>query len=168
AYSLAPADKAVIGAAASDRHVQIRAVEHAHGRGAGLVCPRVQHAGQALPQALGLEDPAIEEHRGRLRYLFLAAFAGGTLREHFGVAVNERRQVLGDCRIRRVRQTQLLKANRLLPPGLGVGGALREKALFQNPLQLAARELALERAADDLAAASKHRYRSDGQFAIAE
>ena len=67
-----------------------------------------------------------------------------------------------------IGQTQFLQADAALAPRLVGDGALREEAVDQHALDFLARQLALDRAGDDLAAAAQHRHRRAGQARIAE
>ena len=127
----------MVGGAARDRLLEVRARQLAH---VGAE-PLAHDLEDARPHRRRVEDAAVEEHRRRARVC---------------VAPEELREVRGETRVGRVRQSHLLQpdATRALWSRVGVG--TRQEAVDENLLRVAARQLDLERAADDASRSTQH------------
>ena len=156
----AAADDSVIGRPLGHGEVERNIGEHPrHKRRPRVVAePRADHLDDPPADDFGRERSAIEEDRVGPRGPIRRLMAVG--RDRLGsMPAQEKAQMPGNGRIGDERQAELLQAALGGPRGIFVRGDAREETVERDRLDLGARQLRLDAAADQLRAAAGDRDR---------
>src|SRR5438094_2129120 len=148
AHAQAAAREPEVRRAARDGELQRLALEH---RGTPPAVPGRDHVAQARAHDLGLERAAVEEERVGARERQVR------LPRRRALPGEELGQVARDLRLLGEGQPPLARREPRPAPRAGVRLDAREEAVEHGRLDLRARERGRERAADDRAAAARHR-----------